>query len=98
MPLNDVRRDKNRIIHTSTQSNSKFFSRQRVRFNQLTRMDTAFARFDSARLDLLSSGCLARTCLWRKTRTVCKPQASPECYQRQMARCRHQTTRIRKAT
>jgi len=41
-------------------------------------MDTAFARFDAARL--LSLGCLARSCLWRKVWTVCKLQISSEYY------------------
>jgi len=50
--------------------------RQLARFNQLTRMDTAFTRFDSA---------------------VCELQRSSECYRRQMAWCRYQTIRIRKA-
>jgi len=37
--------------------------------------------FESVRsLDL---GHIAKTCLWRKTWTVCKPQRSSECYQRQ---------------
>ena len=49
-------------------------------------MDTAFARFQSARL--LSLGCPARTCLRRKAWTICESQRSSECYQRQMARCR----------
>ena len=38
---------------------------------------------ESARL--LHLGHIARTCLWRKAWTVCKPQRSSECYQRQMA-------------
>ena len=45
-------------------------------------MDTAFARFESARL--LSLGYLAKTCLRRK---ACEAQRSSECYQRQMAQC-----------
>jgi len=49
-------------------------------------MDTALARFESARL--LSLGYLARTCLWRKAWTICESQRSSECYHRQMARCR----------
>ena len=40
---------------------------------------------ESARL--LHLGHIARTCLWRKAWTVCKPQRSSECYQRQMAWC-----------
>jgi len=63
------------------QSNSKFSSRQHAKFHQLIRMDTAFTKFESARL--LSLGYLARTCLRRKVWTVCKPQRSSECYQRQ---------------
>jgi len=72
---------------TARQSNSAFSSRQHTRFHQLTKMDTAFTWFESARL--LSLGYLARTCLWRKaTWTVCEPERSSECYQRQMACCR----------
>ena len=71
---------------TPRQSNSKFSSRQHARFHQLTRMDTAFARFESARL--ISLGYLARTWLQRKAWTICESQRSSECYQRQMARCR----------
>jgi len=68
MLLNDVKRVKNWIMwrqHSITlqQSNSTFF-RQHARFNQLTRLDTTCDRFDFARL--LSMGCLARTCLWKK--------------------------------
>ena len=40
---------------------------------------------ESARL--LHLGHIAWTCLWRKAWTVCKPQRSSECYQRQMAWC-----------
>ena len=36
---------------------------------------------------LLHLGHIARTCWWRKAWTVCKPQRSSECYQRQMAWC-----------
>jgi len=32
-------------------------------------------------------GHIVRTCLWRKAWTICKPQRSSECYQRQMAWC-----------
>jgi len=92
MPLNDVRRVENRIIQdssiTARQSNSAFSSRQHVRFHQITRMGTTFARFESARLGLLSLGYLARTCLWRKAWTVCEPERSSVCYQRQTACCR----------
>ena len=85
MPLNDARRVKNRIMH---QSYSTFSSRQHARFYQLTRMDTAFARFESARLPVFSLGYLARTCLWRMAWTVWEPERCSECYQRQMACCR----------
>jgi len=71
---------------TPRQSNSKFSSRQHARFHQLTRMDIAFARFESARL--LSMVYLARTCLRRKAWTVCEPQRFSECHKRQMAWCR----------
>ena len=71
---------------TPRQSNSKFSSRQHARFHLLIRMDTAFARFESARL--LRLGYLARTCLRRKAWTIWESQRSSECYQRQMARCR----------
>jgi len=77
---------------TPRQSNSKFSSRQHARFHQLTRMDTVFARSESARL--LSLGYLARTCVRRKAWTICKSQRFSECYQRQMARCRWPDSQI----
>jgi len=43
----------------SHQNNSTFFSRQHTQSNQLTRMNTTFTRFDSAKL--LSLGGHART-------------------------------------
>jgi len=39
-------------------------------------------------VSLLNLGHIARTCLRRKAWTVCKPQRSWDCYQRQMAWCR----------
>jgi len=55
MPLNDVKRVKNPIMYkhrsiTSHQSNSKFSSTQHARFHQLTRMNSAFNRFESTTL------------------------------------------------
>jgi len=35
--------------------------------------------------------------LWRKTWAICRLQRSSECKQRQMAWCRYETIRIRKA-
>jgi len=70
---------------TPRQTNLRFSLRQHACFHQLTSMETSFTRFESARL--LSLGYLARTCLRRKAWTVCKPQRSSECYQRQMAWC-----------
>jgi len=80
MPHYDVRRVSRQWFRlharqrsiTLRQSNSKFSSRQHARFHQLTRMDTAFARFESARL--LSLGYLARTCLRRKAWTISECQ------------------------
>jgi len=51
-------------------------------------------RFDSAKL--LSLKCFSRTCLQTKAWTVDESQRFSECYQRQLARCWHQTARIRK--
>jgi len=68
---------------TPRQSNSRFSSRQHAQFQQLTRMDIAFARFEFAKL--FCSGHITRACLRRKAWTICKPQRSSKCYQRQMA-------------
>jgi len=82
------------LCHTASK-NSKFPSTEHAQFRQLTRVDTALNRSESVKL--FSLGYFARHCLWRKAWTVCEPQRSSECYHRQMAWCRHQTARIRKA-
>jgi len=63
---------------TPRQNNSTFSSKQHAQFHQL--INTAFARFESARL--FSLGYLARTCLRRKPWTVCQRKRSSECYQK----------------
>jgi len=72
---------------TPHQSNTKFVSTQSAKFRQLTKMDTAFDRLESARS--LSLRYLVRNCLRSKAWTACKLQRSSKCYHRQTAWRRH---------
>ena len=59
MPLNDVRRVENRIMQDSAQSHRAKATLHFLQDNMPTRMDTALARFESAKL--FSLGYLAKT-------------------------------------
>ena len=73
-------------LHHTAPKQLKIFFETTCPISLAHKMDTAFARFESARL--LSLGYLARTCLRRKAWTICESQRYSECYQRKMARCR----------